>query len=185
MPSLKRARPKSQEQKRIAMRDQLWPNVEDKIWSRHRYQGFTTIPRMLGLVLVLIKHLSGKGDASRVYLDLWLRAYDEGFVHVTDDDAMAYSSGYTGERGVRTWHERILKLKEIGFVDFKPLGNKEVGYVLLYNPIHVCARLNARGRVPSEWWSAFVARAGEIGATIPIIKPVPAKPVPAKKPATK
>jgi hypothetical protein len=163
---------KSHADARESLRDTLWPDADGKTWHRHRNSGFTTVPRLLGLVLVLIKELSGAaGDASRVYLDLWLRSFDEGFVNVIDDDELAYSSGYKGSRATRSWRERIFQLKELGFIDVKPRGNTEVGYVLIWNPLRVCAKLYSEGKVEQEWWSAFVGRAADIGASIPSVKP--------------
>jgi len=129
-------------------------------------------------VLVLIKKLSGPaGDASRVYLDLWLRAFDEGFVNVIDDEELAYSSGYTGSRAARSWRERVFTLSELGFIDVKARGNTEVGYVLIWNPLRVCAQLHADGKVDTEWWTSFVGRALDIGAAIPSVKAtLPRKP---------
>jgi hypothetical protein len=171
-----RPRRRTAAEARESLRDQLWPGSDSRIWDRHSNQGFTTVPRLLSLVLVLIKDLcGGAGDASRVYLDLWFRSYDEGFINVIDDEELAYSSGYKGTRAARSWRERILKLQELGFIEVKPRGNTEVGYVLILNPLHVCARLNAVGKTEPEWWTAFVGRANEVGAVIPLVKPANAK----------
>lgn len=167
----KRPRRKSHAEARESLRDSLWPGCEGKIWDRHTNQGFTTVPRLLGLILVLIKDLSSPGDASRVYLDLWLRSHDEGFLNIVDDEELAYSSGYKGSRAVRSWRERIFVLRELGFIDVKARGNTEVAFVIVWNPLHVCAQLHADGKVDPEWWNAFVGRAADIGAVIPPIKP--------------
>ncbi len=163
-----RPRRKSAAEARQSLRDTLWPSSEGKTWDRRSNQGFTTVPRLLSLILVAIKDLSGKsGDASRVYLDLWLRAFDEGFVNVLDDEELAYSAGYKGSRATRSWRERMLRLQELGFIDVKPRGNIEIGYVVIWDPLHVCAALYGSGKISHEWWHAFVGRAHEIGATIP------------------
>src|SRR5579871_2523152 len=52
--------------KRSALRDALWPDAQGATWSRKENDGFTSIPRLLPLVMVLIGKLSTKGDASRV-----------------------------------------------------------------------------------------------------------------------
>jgi hypothetical protein len=174
-----RKRRKSQAEIRENLRDVLWPDCEGKVWDRHSNQGFTTVPRLIGLVMVLIKKLSKRGaDASRVYLDLWLRSFDEGFVNVVDDGELAFSSGYGGTRATRSWQERINQLHELGFIDVKPRGNTQIGYVLLWNPLRVCAQLRAKGKVDDEWWNAYIGRAADIGATLPQFKSIPA----AKKP---
>jgi hypothetical protein len=163
-----RAKPRSQSAKREHLRSSLFPDDTASTWDRRKNQGFTTVPRLLGLVMVLIKDKSEKrGDASRVYLDLWLRAYDEGIVLVVHDDDFAYSSGYKGTRALRTWRERMFALQELGFIKIQPRGNTEIGFVLILNPLLVCARLKKEKKVDVEWWNAFVTRAAEVGAVIP------------------
>jgi hypothetical protein len=49
----------------------------------------------------------------------------------------------------------------------KPDGNRDFGYVLLLDPLGVCAGLRKEKKVPDEWWVAFVSRANEIGAKSP------------------
>jgi hypothetical protein len=61
----------------------------------------------------------------------------------------------------------MLRLVELGFILHKREGLREYAHVLLLNPLAVCAQLNAEGRGPEKWWTAFVRRANEIGATIP------------------
>ena len=164
----RRRRPLSQSARLKKLRDEFWPDCDGLVWDRHKNEGFTTVPRLLSLILVLIKQLAGKrGDPSRAYLDLWLRARDEGFINVIEDEDFAYSSGYAGTRALRTWRERIFVLKEIGFIDIKPRGNTDIGYILLWNPLQVAVDLNVQGRVEEEWWNAFQGRATEIGATLP------------------
>ncbi len=152
--------------KRRYLRDQLWPDSEIQIWSRHHNQGFITVPRLLPLIMHLMAELSKKGNPAQVYFDLWSRGFDEGLVTITDEAACAYSSGYVGQRAIRTWKEHIRKLEGMGFIRTKPHGNREYGYVLLRDPIRVCVELNSKRRLPIEWWASFVQRAGEIGATL-------------------
>lgn len=163
-----RPRPKGQAAKREKLREELWPNSEALTWNRHENAGFTTVPRLLSLTLVLIKELApNKGDPSRVYLDLWLRVYDEGLIMVIGNDEFAYSSGYKGTRALRSWRERVFQLQELGFIDIKPRGNNDIGYILILNPLQVATDLHFQGRVDEEWWNAFVGRAAEITAEIP------------------
>ena len=163
-------RPKTKAaQKREALRESLWPGSAKMIWSRHTSDGFTTIPRVLPLVMHLIKQLSPKGNPAAVYLELWARAYDEMIVAITDEDTSAYAAGYSGTRAVRTWREHVLALAELGFINVKPEGNREIGQILILNPLAVCASLRKKqtGKVPEEWWTAFVKRVNEIGAEVP------------------
>ena len=150
------------------MRDQLWPGEADRLWHRRTEQGFSTIPRTLPLVMTLIDDLKGKGkDTSRVYLDLWCRQMDDSFVEVTDEDAFAYSCGYsTPGRNVRTWRERIDILRDMGFIGVRPNGSRRYGYILLYHPHKVVAEVQKSGKVSLEWWGAFAKRATEVGAVL-------------------
>lgn len=155
--------------KREELRERLWPNGGELVWSRKTNDGFITIPRLLPLVIHLIKQLAPKGDPGRAYLDLWSRSFDEGIISINDEADCAYSSGYIGNRAVRTWREHILALQELGLISVRPRGNREIGHILLLDPIKVCAKLHkqAKSKVPSEWWAAFVERANEIGALLP------------------
>lgn len=86
--------------KRTNLREALWPGSGQEIWSRHINDGFTTIPRLLPLVMTLIKNLGQKGDSSSVYFDLWSRGFDEGILSNLDPLSCAFSSGYSGTRAV-------------------------------------------------------------------------------------
>lgn len=150
--------------KREQLRESLWPNADALVWDRKREKGFCTVPRTLPLILSLIKDLTPKLDSSRVYLDLWCRAFDEGLIEVRDEEALAYASGYESPgRNVRTWRERIEALQELGFIKTKPAGSRKYGHVLLIHPHRVVQDLRARGQVPDKWWGAYVQRATEVG----------------------
>src|SRR5579862_9952560 len=93
--------------KRRKIREEHWKGAGKFIWDRSEEKGFVTVPRTLPLIVALIKHLSLKNDASRVYLDLWGRSYDQGVVEVNDEKQFAMSSGYAdNSRNVRSWQER-------------------------------------------------------------------------------
>jgi hypothetical protein len=157
--------------RRIQIRDSLWPDAADVTWHRKTNDGFATIPRVLPLVMHLITILSkkGEGNASNVYLELWAQAPDEMIVTIRDESACAYAAGYSGTRAERTWRERLLTLSELGFIRIKPHGLRDIGHILLLNPLLVCAQLRrSRSKdVPEAWWTAFVQRASEVGAKIP------------------
>jgi hypothetical protein len=167
-PTNKRDRRKA-DQRRQDRRDELWPNSGDEVWTRHGTAGFTTIPRVLPLMMVLLRHLTknGGGDPSSVYMELWGRVYDEGYVRIGNEMDHVYAAGYTGTRSARTWRERMRLLEDHGFIRIKPNGAQTFGHVLLVNPLLVAARLKKEGKVPDEWWAAFFSRADEIGAEIP------------------
>jgi hypothetical protein len=158
--------------KRERLRDQLWPDIAPRLWARQDNAGFTTVPRLLSLIVVLIRDLSGKSDPSRVYLDLWLRGFDDAFLNIIQEDQFAFSSGYKGNRAIRSWRERIKQLKALGFIDVKPRGNTEIAYILILNPLDAVARLREQGKVKDDWWNAYVDRANDIGATLPPVNAV-------------
>jgi hypothetical protein len=115
--------------------------------------------------MTLIDDLGGKGmNSSRVYFDLWGRAFDESFVEVWDEEAFAFSSGFCSPgRNVRSWRERVKRLKDLGFVEVAPNGSRKFGYILLPDPNKVVRQLYKEGRVPAPWWGAYTKRLSEIG----------------------
>lgn len=175
-----RRRQNDADRKRESLRDSLWPGAEEWIWNPNDPEtvGFATVPRLLPVVLHLLKEQSGgrSGDPSSVYLELWCRDFGQGIIAIGDEQESAFAAGYSGNRAVRTWRERMYALVEMGFILVKREGNREFGQILLLNPIAVCARLRALNKVSDEWWTAFAARANEIGAAIPnnpVLPPLP------------
>lgn len=155
-------------ERRLELRNQLWSDAEKVVWDRKNAVGFSTIPRLLPLIMSLLKQISSPGDPSSVYLDLWARQMDDGLVEVTNEEDFAYSSGYSGTRAARTWRERVDALEDLGLIRVKEKGVRRHGYILVLDPIQVCKMLRqeSRSRVPDEWWVAFVARADEVGTEI-------------------
>ena len=140
--------------------------------------GFATVSRLMPWICTLIRELSGgrAGDPSSVYLELWCKDWGQGIISIQDEQECAFAAGYSGNRAVRTWKERMFKLVETGFILARQEGNREYGQVLLLNPLAVCAELHDKGSVPDEWWTSFVRRAGEIKASIPAAPFSPARP---------
>lgn len=157
--------------KRRALRESLWPGSEAWIWGQEeKNAGYVMLPRLIPLVLVLIRHLSDgakSGDPSSVYFDLWCRCVSDGIVTVKDEQDCAYSAGYTSNRAVRTWRGHMLQLHELRFILAEKDGNREYGQILLLNPLAVCVRYHEEGKTPEGWWGAFTRRATEIGADLP------------------
>ncbi len=156
-------------QRREQLRDTLWADAEKVVWSRHTEKGYTTIPRTLSLIMTLIDHLSPKerGKASRVYHELWCRAYDEGLVELGDEAEHAYAAGYTSQtRGVRSWRERVDTLSQLGFIRIKPKPTKKYGYVLIVHPDIAVGTLRKKDpkQIPDGWHQEYEKRMIEIGA---------------------
>lgn len=157
--------------RRLQLRESLWPGCEPLLWHRRKEDGWSTIPRTLPLVMVLIDLLKPGLDASRVYLELWCRQSDDSFVPVEDEEVLAYACGYmTPGRNVRSLRERLDLLAKLGFIETKPNGSRKYGFVLLLHPHHVAKKIregNSNPEIHDKWWGAFVKRASEIGSTIP------------------
>src|SRR5581483_6170 len=149
------------ETKREALRDKLFPGSANDIYDRKIHDGYSTIPRTIGLMLTLIEGLSDKGkNPSRVYSELWFRTHDCKLIEVKDEAEIAYASGLS----VRRWRERIDVLEKLGFIKVAPNGQKKYGYILLRNPNNVVLEMKKSGNVvPSEWWGAYTKRCIEIG----------------------
>ena len=167
------------DRKQRELRDRIWPEAASWIWDRNdkaNVKGFATIPRLLPLVMILVKELSGKGegDARMAYLELWGRARDNHIISITDEEDIAYASNCTKQkRAVRTWADHMKVLERLGFILIASDGNRDIGHILLLNPLAVAARLHKEGKTPARWWSTFTRRATEIGAKIPDAASVP------------
>jgi len=159
------------EEKRKALRDQLFPNCQPDLWNRKVVTGgFTTIPRTLGLIMTLLEamfHRKKGHDISRTYFELWCRAFDDYFIEVTDIESFAFAAGFVTTRSVRSWGERVKVLANLGFIKTAPNGSKKQAYILLLDPHKVVKNLKHSGNVPQEWWGAYTKRASEIGYTLP------------------
>lgn len=152
--------------RQLEVRKRLWPGVsEEMTWYRLARDGFVTMPRAMPLIMRIMDYLAGKGTpVSLVYLDLWCRTFDEAFLQITKTEEMATYAGFSGQRAVRTWKERLSKLAELGFIDIKYGLSKDVQFALILNPYHVIAKAYSAGDVPVEMWNALMVRAAEIGA---------------------
>jgi len=157
--------------RRLQLRDTLWPGIEAQLWHRTTEDGWSTISRTLPLIMTLIDLLKPGKDASRVYLELWCRQFDDSFVQIDDEEGLAYSCGYmTPTRNVRSLRERLELLEELGFIEIKPNGSRKYGYVLLLHPHKVAKNIRERNSNPEirdKWWGAWAKRALEVGSLIP------------------
>jgi hypothetical protein len=155
--------------RRVERRESLWPGSEALIYNRKDESGFCTLPRTLSLIATLIKQLSSTKDPSRVFLDLWFRQRDDGFVEVEDQEEMAASCGYSRPpRNVRTWREAIDELERLGFIKVGRKGTRKYAYVLLLHPHDVVQQLRHKKpkAIPDWWVSLFDNRVMDIGATL-------------------
>ncbi|WP_272679125.1 hypothetical protein [Providencia sp. PROV019] len=164
----KKAGRRSLAQRRDILINELWgEDLDDlNVWNRKIHDGFTTIPRTLTYINRILDYLSGVGaPVSQTYLSLWCRIFDEGFIEIRDKEAIAYESGFSGQRAVTTWMGRMKKLKELGFILTKPGTAGEFHYVLMLNPLSVIRdKYEQDGVVKDERYYALYNRMLEVGA---------------------
>lgn len=132
----------------------------DDLWTGEKESGWFPIPRTMPLVLSLIdsKPISEGKNASYVYLELLSRMRSEGVIEMGTEAQHAYAAGYAGTRGVRSWQERMKILVKNGFIRVEKSGNEPYKFVALIHPVAVVQKLRDEGKVPDEWWSAYIAR---------------------------
>ncbi|MDE0344478.1 MAG: hypothetical protein OXI66_01680 [Boseongicola sp.] len=150
---------------KLRMRDTLWPELDEaRLWSRERSDGWLSVPRPMPLLMKIMDSLSKGKPVSSTYLDLWCRTYDDSFIIANKDREMAYFSGFSGERAVRTWTMRMRTLKDLGFIDIKSGPNGPISYVLIFNPYLVVRQLYEAGQINESFFNSLAQRMIEIGA---------------------
>jgi hypothetical protein len=156
--------------RRWAAKQEFWP--ADVAWTGENEKGWFRAPRTLPLLLALLssKLVSGNTDPTRVYMELLARHVDEGVVQMATDEEHAFAAGYDGDRGVRSWRERMRLLEEIGVIKIKKMGPKRYAYVLLVHPNVYVAGLRDAGKVDPHWSEAYRYRqleTGEVAVAMP------------------
>jgi len=172
----------------LRLRESLFPTItDDQLWHRKRNHGFTTLPRTLPVLMNIIDAQSKNKPAGRTYLGLWMRTFDEAIVIVENPMSLASEAGFSGERAVTTWRDRMTTLKKLGFIDAHPGSSGDFHYVLLYNPHKVAREL--RKKIPQRYFMQLIDRAAEIGAVDmdevpppPVVVPPPPPPPSADMP---
>jgi hypothetical protein len=81
-----------------------------------------------------IDSLSKNKPAGQTYFVLWCRAWDESMLTIEIPQIFAAETGFTGERALTTWRERMRTLKQLGFIDTKTGASGEHHYILILNP---------------------------------------------------
>ena len=158
------------DQKREEQRNEIWPDSAAWIWdpSDADVKGFATMSRLMPWIAVLIRHLAGKGkDPTGIYWELWCRDMGQGIIQINDEQECAFASGYSSSRALRTWREHVQLLVNLHFLKVERNGNREVGFVLLMNPLAVVHWHHLHSKLPDGWWTSFNQRAREIKAKIP------------------
>ena len=151
------------QEKAQALRDSCWPGLDErKLWNRKSAHGYTVIPRTLPVVMNIIDSLSKNKPAGRAYFVLWCRTFDHSLLVIDNPMTLAAEAGFSGERALSTWKERMRILVELGFIDARPGPAGHYHYVLLFNPHKVVWDL--KDRIQDGPFRHLQARAIEIGA---------------------
>jgi len=157
--------------KQAQLRAGLFPDLdESRVWdikNRKRTKGYASIPRTMPLIGAIMDLLAGKGKpVATTYLELWCRSNEQGFLTLSKPAETAFASGYSGERGVSTWKERVRRLEALGFISTKPGPSGDLNYVQIWNPYLVIKDHAAKGTpgFSEKHYHALIERTLEIGA---------------------
>jgi hypothetical protein len=155
-------------QRQIELRSKLWPFVtNDHLWNRKTSDGFSSVPRAMPLIMTIMDDMSDGKRVSGAYLDLWTRAFDESFVTLSKPREMAFHAGFDGQRGERTWRERMKVLQKLRFIDLASGPSGTMSYAIIFNPYKVIkwhTRQDTPGLCKAKY-AALMERALEIGAS--------------------
>jgi hypothetical protein len=164
--SVRSGKEKPWQKKRRLLRDRLWPEADNVVFTGKDEGYCKVVPRILPLVCVLANFVKLRsGDLTPTYMDLWLRTDGDGFVDVPDELECAASAGFLGSRALWSWRERVRELKRLGLVKVEGEGHREIRYILLVRPdLAVSEMLKAHGKkVPKIWRDYYEKRGQDIG----------------------
>ena len=163
----KRSPGKKMAEKVLKMRKAFWPEVtEDILWNRKKRKGFTTIPRAMPFFMIIMDELSSGKPLSKTYFTLWCHVFDEPLIEIKNPISFAFESGFSGQRLVSTWTDRMRKLAELGFIKSKPGQYGEFSVILILNPYIIIKKLHDNGVHTSEdSYNGLLQRMIQIGAT--------------------
>jgi hypothetical protein len=149
-------------------RAELWPDLEtSRVWDRNTSHGFSTIPRSLVLIGTIADTLAEKNKrVSTVYFALWCRVWDVGLVIIDNEYEAATEAGFTGERRIYTWRDRIKQLANIGLIDVKEGPKGPYQFIMIFNPYQVLYDIHASNEssIQPQYWTALIERADDVGA---------------------
>jgi hypothetical protein len=162
-----------------ALRDSLFEDAEARLWDRSRFHGFATIPKTIPYVCRILDELSKGQPLASTYLALWCATWDDAFIKLGRMPDLAFAAGFSGQRGVRTFQDRVRRLADLGFVEVAPAGLNALGLAFLPNP-HIqimrlyAAKMSTTGDpvlklkaagMQAATYNAFIERAQEIDCT--------------------
>jgi len=91
----------------------------------------------------------------------WTSGVDEQVIEISNPADLAAESGFSGERAVYTWRQRMKSLKTLGFIDCRA-GSHDYQFVLLLNPHKVLKKI--KRDVPDSLYTQLFNRALDVGA---------------------
>jgi hypothetical protein len=133
--------------KQLAMRDNLWPGVEQHLWHRLANKGFATIPKTFPIILRIMDEMTNGAPVSATYQTLWCNTWDNSYVTIGRASYLAYASGFSGQRAEHTWTTRVKKLHELRFIDIKAGRAGPLTNVIIWNP-HLVLRWHHQQKTP-------------------------------------
>lgn len=152
---------------RLELRKKLWPEIADEhLWNRKVRKGFSTIPRTMSLIFEILDAIHKGKPLSRVYLELWCRLQDEGFITVKDERQFAFACGFAGERGCQTLADRFTRLERHGFIKTAEGEYGRRTHILVLDPYKAIEGLTNQKSVvvPKALINALASRKTEIKA---------------------
>ena len=160
---------KKMNQKRLELRNQLWPEIEQiPLWDRNKEVGFVTLPRTLQLMMIIMDEMSNGKPVSKTFFALWCHIFDESFITIESPFNFAFESGFTGQRALNMWRERMKILSEMGFIKSKPGASGEFHYILVLDP-NVTIKKHKEDNtqfgkfINDQTYNAFIERSINIG----------------------
>ena len=159
------ARRSKMQAKALKYREEFWSGItEEVLWHRKRHTGWITVPRTMPIIVNIIDALTKNTSAGNTYFCLWCRSFDEQVIEISNPADLAAESGFSGERAVYTWRQRMKALKELGFIDTHA-GTHEYQFVLLLNPHKVIRNMKDKilANHPSLY-AQLISRAMDVGA---------------------
>lgn len=163
-------------EKTVALREKHWPELtEDELWNRKEFDGFTSIPRTIPLILNIIDDLTKGQPAGSTYLALWCKAFDEMYINLQNPEDMAYQSGFSGQRALRSWQLRMTALADLGFIKLAKGPRGSLSHAAIPNPHFVIRRLHAKKQpgLTDAAFESLLERASDIGAEDMTTMPLP------------
>ncbi|MFI3218952.1 MAG: hypothetical protein QX189_07510 [Methylococcales bacterium] len=151
----------------IKQQKEFWPDITDEdLWNSNRKgfnDGWMPIPRTMSLIMNIIDDLSKNQPASRAYFVLWCyRRPESSLVTIENPSVFAAETGFSGERALTTWKQRMKILQELGFIDAKEGSSGAFHYVLILNPHVVIQKL--KSNIQESRFRQIYSRALDIGA---------------------